>query len=150
MDGSIMTTRYGTGSGLNECSLSANVLQWNDGRRGQDGWGRYTRRRKWYRDAELVEISEVDDIEKSSAATATADPPPEYSRTAKDTDDTTSSQARRRGFFRRGSRASAQSSSDFSGTTTLRPEDDETHRLPSHQERNGHWEIGDDVKMGLG
>ena len=27
---------------------------WNDGRRGQDGWGRYTRRRKWYRDAELV------------------------------------------------------------------------------------------------
>ena len=32
-------------------------MQWNDGRRGQDGWGRYTRRRKWYRDAELVELS---------------------------------------------------------------------------------------------
>jgi hypothetical protein len=30
-------------------------LQWRDGRRGLDGWGRYTRRRKWYRDAELVE-----------------------------------------------------------------------------------------------
>ncbi|GKZ20145.1 peroxisome-protein [Aspergillus brasiliensis] len=30
--------------------------QWNDGRRGQDGWDRYTRRRKWCRDAELVEI----------------------------------------------------------------------------------------------
>ncbi|PSN67460.1 Pex24p-domain-containing protein [Corynespora cassiicola Philippines] len=27
------------------------------GRRGQDGWGRYTRRRKWYRDAELVEVT---------------------------------------------------------------------------------------------
>lgn len=30
--------------------------QWNDGRRGQDGWDRYTRRRKWCRDAELVEV----------------------------------------------------------------------------------------------
>ncbi|KAE8453616.1 hypothetical protein EG329_009127 [Mollisiaceae sp. DMI_Dod_QoI] len=31
--------------------------KWQNGRRGLDGWGRYTRRRKWYRDAELVEIS---------------------------------------------------------------------------------------------
>ncbi|KAF2733127.1 Pex24p-domain-containing protein [Polyplosphaeria fusca] len=31
--------------------------KWRDGRRGQDGWGRYTRRRKWYRDAELVEVT---------------------------------------------------------------------------------------------
>ncbi|KAJ6043445.1 uncharacterized protein N7446_001644 [Penicillium canescens] len=31
--------------------------KWNDGRRGQDGWDRYTRRRKWYRDAELAELS---------------------------------------------------------------------------------------------
>lgn len=33
------------------------LSQWRDGRRGLDGWGRYTRRRKWYRDAELVEAS---------------------------------------------------------------------------------------------
>ncbi|KAJ5600075.1 peroxisomal membrane protein Pex23-Penicillium chrysogenum [Penicillium hetheringtonii] len=32
--------------------------KWNDGRRGQDGWDRYTRRRKWYRDAELVEVAQ--------------------------------------------------------------------------------------------
>lgn len=31
--------------------------RWEDGRR-EDGWGRYTRRRKWYRDAELVEATE--------------------------------------------------------------------------------------------
>lgn len=31
--------------------------KWQNGRRGIDGWGCYTRRRKWYRDAELVEIS---------------------------------------------------------------------------------------------
>lgn len=30
--------------------------KWQNGRRGQDGWGRWTRRRKWYRDAELVEV----------------------------------------------------------------------------------------------
>ncbi|KAI0517916.1 integral peroxisomal membrane peroxin-domain-containing protein [Xylaria bambusicola] len=32
--------------------------KWQNGRRGVDGWGRWTRRRKWYRDAELVEVSE--------------------------------------------------------------------------------------------
>ncbi|KAL4893365.1 integral peroxisomal membrane peroxin-domain-containing protein [Aspergillus ambiguus] len=31
--------------------------KWNDGRRGQDGWDRYTRRRRWCRDAELIEIN---------------------------------------------------------------------------------------------
>ncbi|KAI0450815.1 integral peroxisomal membrane peroxin-domain-containing protein, partial [Xylaria acuta] len=34
--------------------------KWQNGRRGNDGWGRWTRRRKWYRDAELVEVSEED------------------------------------------------------------------------------------------
>jgi len=29
--------------------------KWQDPRRGADGWTRYTRRRKWYRDAELTE-----------------------------------------------------------------------------------------------
>jgi hypothetical protein len=37
--------------------LKYSLRQWRDGRRGQDGWGRYTRRRKWYRDAELVEAT---------------------------------------------------------------------------------------------
>jgi hypothetical protein len=37
--------------------LKNSYRQWRDGRRGQDGWGRYTRRRKWYRDAELVEAT---------------------------------------------------------------------------------------------
>ncbi|GAP93299.2 putative integral peroxisomal membrane peroxin [Rosellinia necatrix] len=34
--------------------------KWQNGRRGNDGWGRWTRRRKWYRDAELVEVGEDD------------------------------------------------------------------------------------------
>lgn len=37
--------------------------KWQNGRRGQDGWGRWTRRRKWYRDAELVELSEEELVE---------------------------------------------------------------------------------------
>ncbi|KAK2075216.1 hypothetical protein P8C59_009363 [Phyllachora maydis] len=36
--------------------------KWQNGRRGLDGWGRWTRRRKWYRDAELVE-ADVDHVE---------------------------------------------------------------------------------------
>lgn len=31
--------------------------KWNDGKRDADSWGKYTRRRKWYRDAELVEVT---------------------------------------------------------------------------------------------
>ncbi|KAF5648358.1 integral peroxisomal membrane [Fusarium sp. NRRL 52700] len=37
--------------------------KWQNGQRGQDGWGRWTRRRKWYRDAELVEVDQPDDQE---------------------------------------------------------------------------------------
>ena len=57
--------------------------KWNDGRRGQDGWGRYTRRRKWYRDAEPVELptsayvaEDVEDDESNLAESqATLVPP---------------------------------------------------------------------------
>ncbi|KAG2162103.1 hypothetical protein JADG_001842 [Aureobasidium aubasidani] len=42
--------------------------KWRDGRRGQDGWGRYTRRRKWLRDAELVDV--VPEPEAPKPATA--------------------------------------------------------------------------------
>ncbi|OAX77700.1 hypothetical protein ACJ72_07998 [Emergomyces africanus] len=51
----------GNGSGEDEGWIYYDN-KWNDGRRGQDGWGRYTRRRKWCRDAELVEISPSTEI----------------------------------------------------------------------------------------
>lgn len=38
--------------------LTCSGDQWQNGRRAADGWGRWTRRRKWYRDAELVEFDE--------------------------------------------------------------------------------------------
>ncbi|KAI0164126.1 integral peroxisomal membrane peroxin-domain-containing protein [Xylariaceae sp. FL1272] len=49
--------------------------KWQNGRRGADGWGRWTRRRKWYRDAELVEISE-EELHQESREPAASPPPP--------------------------------------------------------------------------
>ena len=43
-------------------------LQWQNGRRGQDGWGRWTRRRKWYRDAELVEAGGPENAPKKTGS----------------------------------------------------------------------------------
>ncbi|CAK7212306.1 hypothetical protein SBRCBS47491_001418 [Sporothrix bragantina] len=45
--------------------------KWQGGRRGSDGWTRWTRRRKWYRDAELVEV-DADEAAVAEAATAAA------------------------------------------------------------------------------
>ena len=38
--------------------------KWQEGRK-EDGWGRYTRRRKWFRDAELVEVSNSTEVTPS-------------------------------------------------------------------------------------
>ncbi|KAI4865692.1 Pex24p-domain-containing protein, partial [Hypoxylon rubiginosum] len=56
---------YDTEAGKNGWVFYDN--KWQNGRRGNDGWGRWTRRRKWYRDAELVEVS----------AGSASPPPPE-------------------------------------------------------------------------
>lgn len=53
--------------------------QWQNGRRGQDGWGRWTRRRKWYRDAELVEADDV--LEEDQDANGSAIHPHDHSKT---------------------------------------------------------------------
>ncbi|KAM5367235.1 hypothetical protein ACJZ2D_010068 [Fusarium nematophilum] len=37
--------------------------KWQNGQRGQDGWSRWTRRRKWYRDAELVELHDIPELD---------------------------------------------------------------------------------------
>ncbi|KAK3942654.1 peroxisomal membrane protein PEX30 [Diplogelasinospora grovesii] len=49
--------------------------KWQNGRRGQDGWGRWTRRRKWYRDAELVEADAVEDEAAGNGAANTNEEP---------------------------------------------------------------------------
>ncbi|EGE78594.2 integral peroxisomal membrane protein [Blastomyces dermatitidis ATCC 18188] len=61
--------------------------KWNDGRRGQDGWGRYTRRRKWCRDAELVEISPSSEITPPPSPTLEKGPSPSPSQQNRPKDD---------------------------------------------------------------
>ncbi|EFQ97757.1 peroxisomal membrane protein PEX30 [Nannizzia gypsea CBS 118893] len=76
--------------------------KWHDGRRGQDGWGRYTRRRKWCRDAELVEISPDGDITGTPSKTATENESKHNGDCGKDNnsgDDKNSTKARKRRWF---------------------------------------------------
>ena len=90
----------------------------------------------------------TDTLVPPASDSAPLDAPPDYSQTTKDSD-ASSSQARRRGFFRKNSRTSGHSSGDSSGSATLRGDERDTQQLPSHQERDGYWGIGDDAKMGL-
>ena len=129
--------------------------KWNDGRH-QDGWGRYTRRRKWYRDAELVEVTPESEIGSSQATLVPnherepLDAPSEASNPAKEIDDSSSSQARKRGFFRKSSRSSGRSSGYAVSNVFSSDDDADRYPLSAREDRDGDWGIGDDVKMGLG
>lgn len=57
--------------------------KWDDGKR-EDGWGRYTRRRKWYRDAELVEATPSAEPTPGGTPTQLSDNEEEKIRKAKD------------------------------------------------------------------
>ncbi|KAI7086542.1 Pex24p-domain-containing protein [Hortaea werneckii] len=57
--------RLGGGGGGDESGWVYFDNKWLDGRK-TDGWGRYTRRRKWMRDAELVEISPDEEHESGT------------------------------------------------------------------------------------
>jgi hypothetical protein len=78
-------------------------LQWQDGRRDQDGWGRYTRRRKWFRDAELVEVDETAPDEDDGTADSEKNPGQEPADVQDDaasvTAPSTASSTRRRRWF---------------------------------------------------
>ena len=144
-----------------------------DGRRGQDGWGRYTRRRKWYRDAELVETSgdseqqqqRMDGSTNTINTTTISQQPtraepmsPPTTPVAATREGDNASQTRKRGSWFRTSRTSTLSgggSGDFSGSerSTLRgTEEEDVAELPpgSKEQQARDWEIDDDVKMGLG
>ncbi|KAI4146927.1 MAG: hypothetical protein LQ340_005758 [Diploschistes diacapsis] len=123
--------------------------KWTDGRR-QDGWGRYTRRRKWFRDAELVEgnleiPSGAGEYAGSIISQSTkADSASIVSSEKAGTNDTPT---KRRGFFGTQSRASTRSSS-FS--RTLNDDGIDEQRFSGGSEGQNSWAVGDEVKMGLG
>ncbi|PMD23092.1 Pex24p-domain-containing protein [Hyaloscypha hepaticicola] len=144
--------------------------KWQNGRRGQDGWGRYTRRRKWYRDAELVEVSPSTEITPAPTPTrdtspgaqqtptlASTIPPPSFTEPLPEYVD--------RASIRSGkSKAESTSKSDGSSTKSsgfkARPSElrrrgtgsslsvtSDDERLP--RAREADWGLADDVRMGL-
>ncbi|KAI9756934.1 MAG: peroxisome- protein [Lichina confinis] len=144
--------------------------KWRDGRR-QDGWGRYTRRRKWCKDAELVEISPSVDcptvsVQDDDTATSRASVDDATSVRAVVTDNTTSS-ARKRNWFKSGHRGSIgaatgrhriyhdayfeERSVAGSDDGSIYAEPDTESRAPtSFAAEANSWVVGDDVRMGLG
>lgn len=48
--------------------------KWRDGQRAQDGWGKYTRRRKWVRDADLIDVVPGDQDKAANNTPLASDP----------------------------------------------------------------------------
>jgi hypothetical protein len=150
--------------------------QWQNGRKGKDGWGRYTRRRKWCRDAELVEGTEEDTetpptpstplrmptrherdhsttttlVERHSDETQSID----TAVTSGKDDDANSSTVRRKkgGWFgRRASQPSSENSMARSSSMRSTLDDDEDDIVDRSRETDrSSWGVGDDVQMGFG
>ena len=123
--------------------------KWNDARR-QDGWGRYTRRRKWFRDAELVEASkDAAGIKANDTASLSSEAtkPDSASTVSSETLESSNIPTKRRGFFRTQSRTST-GSNGFSRKLGDDSVDERTYA--SGTEAQNNWAVGDDVKMGLG
>ena len=150
--------------------------KWNDGRRDVDSWGRYTRRRKWYRDAELVEVtpsteitpsptpnpqtnpdqamlSEVED-EKGSAGRGKISTP---SVTSTTDEDANSVKSKKQGWFAKKERRQSADSSDKKSSLSVRserdgPEEDHLDKWKSKERddssRHGYG-LGEDAMMGL-
>ena len=123
--------------------------KWNDPR-GLDGWGRYTRRRKWFRDAELVEEkndgASAATVEDSASVKSQSTKPDSASIISTD-GESLSTPTKRRGFFRTQSRASTRRSS-FSKS----PTDDKVDErdFSGDAESRNNWIVNDDIKMGFG
>ena len=135
----------------------SNNQQWQNGRRGVDSWGRYTRRRKWYRDAELVEVSPSTEITPSPTPTRNSSPetgrtsitspseaPPEYAESVRSVKSTNSKSSgfRPGSLRRRGTAGTASQTSSLS----LREGSDENE---PPRRREADWGIGDEARMGL-
>ncbi|GAB7355568.1 hypothetical protein MBLNU459_g6041t1 [Dothideomycetes sp. NU459] len=148
--------------------------KWRDGRRGQDGWGRYTRRRKWIRDAELVDIiPDATPVETSTAAasdvgtddttvvgdseagdSSTVVPSVASSITTSSDVGSSGPGSKRKSWFGHGrNRTTSSASASGSGSDRSRFAASEDHVLTPTarlKEREADWGLSDDVSMELG
>ena len=134
--------------------------KWQDGRR-EDGWGRYTRKRKWYRDAELVEVTPstevtpavtpvvgVSDAEDDANSKPPAKPPrpraspptPSFASnatTATENTDEAAGVTRKRGWFGRSNTSTPTSPSAAGTSTSMRDIDGASDRkIPQQRNRS--------------
>lgn len=152
--------------------------KWKDGRRGRDGWGRYTRRRKWQRDAELVEITPSTDItpsptplvtmesdpeeesdSKMTESAATIVPPVSSASTAVEDDEgSMAGSAKRRSWFRKRAPSRAESARSGKATTgssvassarSWGEEEDVHEPVRQRVDRTESWGLGEDASMML-
>ena len=150
--------------------------KWNDGKRDVDSWGRYTRRRKWYRDAELVEItpstevtpsptpnpqanadqagqSEAEEEGKSRSPAQMTSPGREGSKGG----DSVSGKAEKKGWFGKKENRWSSGSSDQKSSLSNRserdgPEDDHLDEWKSRERDDSSrnvYGLGEDAVMGL-
>jgi len=136
--------------------------QWKDGRRGQDGWGRYTRRRKWYRDGELVEITPSTEVTPLSSPTrsssqlnnvqqdsnSTSSDPPTYSNDfvgGTDYAESIRSFESKSSSFKAGSLRRRKGSRSRASSLSVKSEDEDR----PHTAKQADWGIGDEARMGL-
>ena len=152
--------RIGGGGGGDDCGWTYYDNKWRDGRK-TDGWGRYTRRRKWLRDAELVEITS----DESSPAPASEADTETTAVADKDADTgSVNSTAKRKGWFAKkrgvsGDKADGTSSlsgNSGSGSGETResrrsrdgPEED-VHTPVRYRHNEWEREIGEGLAEGL-
>ncbi|KAK5137448.1 hypothetical protein LTR08_008426 [Meristemomyces frigidus] len=145
--------RIGGGGGGDDCGWVYYDNKWHDGRR-VDGWGRYTRRRKWVRDAELVDLTGSEDGATPVAVSSDADGGTRMTGTGHNSGTDADSTAKRKGWFsstnkkpRRttmeGDAASLTGSGHTGESVRSREADDE--------DQSYEWDrsIGEGVAMGL-
>lgn len=149
--------------------------KWQDGRRGLDGWGKYTRRRRWARDAELIELptreTSLETLRPSEASSLTdGESVAGMPRSVGDSTPTRE-HARKKSWFRRARHDSK--SSGVSGMTAdsedgafsfavdekesvvgIRDDSDDGYVPMPFRGRQGtletRWGVGDDIGMELG
>ena len=123
--------------------------KWDDAKR-QDGWGRYTRRRKWFRDAELVEENAIESNEDIRVDTASLNTQSTKADSASikssDKPDQSDTPTKRRGFFR-----TQRPRSTTSSSLSRSPDNDgiDERSYPREAEAQDNWSLSDDMRMGL-
>jgi hypothetical protein len=150
--------------------------KWNDGKRDVDSWGRYTRRRKWYRDAELVEVTPSTEVTPSPTPNPQSNPdqavqseaeeehksrsPGETNMPGKEgskDEDSVSVKAKKKGWFGKKERTASNGSSDKKSMLSTRserdgPEEDHLDKWKSRERDDSSrnvYGLGEDVVMGL-